>query len=83
MSQPALGKTLQKLRDSFEHALFTRTADGLMPTPRAEEAPYLLVLGVAQDAGVPQAGRRDDPGWDDPSRRRLATCLARPAPCGP
>jgi pyrroloquinoline quinone biosynthesis protein B len=45
------------------------------PAPEVE-APYLLVLGIAQDAGVPQAGRRDDPGWEDPSRRRLATCLA-------
>jgi pyrroloquinoline quinone biosynthesis protein B len=39
-------------------------------------APYLLVLGIAQDAGVPQAGRRDHPGWEDPSRRELATSLA-------
>ena len=45
------------------------------PPPQAE-APYLMVLGIAQDAGVPQAGRRDDPGWEDPSRRRLATSLA-------
>tara|TARA_R110002110_G_scaffold205066_7_gene416890 strand:- start:14883 stop:15902 length:1020 start_codon:yes stop_codon:yes gene_type:complete len=37
VSQPALSKTLQKLRDSFEDELFTRTAHGLIPTPRAEE----------------------------------------------
>ena len=37
MSQPALSKTLHKLRDSFEDELFTRTAHGLVPTPRAEE----------------------------------------------
>ncbi|KZX56159.1 hypothetical protein A3709_07170 [Halioglobus sp. HI00S01] len=37
VSQPALSKTLQKLRDSFEDELFTRTAHGLVPTPRAEE----------------------------------------------
>ena len=36
VSQPALSKTLQKLRDSFEDELFTRTAHGLVPTPRAE-----------------------------------------------
>ena len=35
VSQPALSKTLQKLRDSFEDELFTRTAHGLVPTPRA------------------------------------------------
>ncbi|MCZ6830618.1 MAG: LysR family transcriptional regulator [Gammaproteobacteria bacterium] len=37
VSQPALSKTLQKLRDTFEDELFTRTAHGLIPTPRAEE----------------------------------------------
>lgn len=37
VSQPALSKTLHKLRDSFEDELFTRTAHGLVPTPRAEE----------------------------------------------
>jgi pyrroloquinoline quinone biosynthesis protein B len=42
----------------------------------ADDAPYLVVLGIAQDAGVPQAGTRDHPGWDDPAYRRLATSLA-------
>ena len=46
VSQPALSKTLQKLRESFEDELFTRTAHGLVPTPRAEvlgkELPALL-----------------------------------------
>ncbi len=36
VSQPALSKTLQKLREVFEDELFTRTAHGLVPTPRAE-----------------------------------------------
>ncbi|GAB5453748.1 MAG: LysR family transcriptional regulator [Halioglobus sp.] len=42
VSQPALSKTLQKLRDAFEDELFTRTAHGLVPTPRAEELGALL-----------------------------------------
>ena len=37
VSQPALSNTLQRLRESFEDELFTRTAHGLVPTPRAEE----------------------------------------------
>ncbi|MEO1136084.1 MAG: MBL fold metallo-hydrolase [Pseudomonadota bacterium] len=49
-------------------------------TPPMEEAAQcnvsLLVLGVAQDAGKPQIGNPDDPAWDDPSLRRLATSLA-------
>lgn len=36
----------------------------------------LLVLGVAQDAGKPQIGNPNDPAWDDPTLRRLATSLA-------
>lgn len=42
----------------------------------AVERPYVLVLGVAQDGGVPQAGTKDHPGWDDPAHHWLAACLA-------
>jgi pyrroloquinoline quinone biosynthesis protein B len=40
--------------------------------------PYLYVLGVAQDAGYPQAGcykKHCMPGWQDPSLRRGAVSL--------
>ncbi len=40
------------------------------------ESPYLVVLGIAQDGGVPQAGDRTHRGWDDPSFRKFASCLA-------
>ncbi len=65
VSQPALSKTLQKLRDSFEDELFTRTSHGLVPTPRAEELgaelPGLLetiehVLGDAEFSPETYAG---------------------------
>lgn len=47
------------------------------PDVRAPQcAVSLLVLGVAQDAGKPQIGASQDPAWDDPSLRRLATSLA-------
>lgn len=39
-------------------------------------APFLLVLGIAQDGGAPQAGYPAEPGWHDASHRRHATCLA-------
>lgn len=39
------------------------------------DAPWLVVLGIAQDGGVPQAGDPTHPGWEDPARRRLVTCL--------
>jgi len=40
--------------------------------------PYVVVLGVAQDAGHPQAGCRQDccrPAWADPSLGHLVACL--------
>lgn len=36
----------------------------------------LVVLGVAQDAGMPQIGNPADPAWRDQSLARLATSLA-------
>lgn len=45
-----------------------------LDTPQCDVS--LLVLGVAQDAGKPQIGNPDDPAWNDPSLRRLATSLA-------
>ena len=44
----------------------------------AQEAPYLYVLGVVQDAGHPQIGcyaEHCQPGWRDASLRRGATAL--------
>jgi DNA-binding transcriptional LysR family regulator len=37
VSQPALNKTMQKLRETFADELFTRTDQGLIPTPRTEQ----------------------------------------------
>jgi pyrroloquinoline quinone biosynthesis protein B len=56
---------------------------GMAIRPAAAEAPYLLVLGIAQDGGVPQAGSKDDPAWSDPSLRRSSVSLAIVAPDGP
>ncbi len=35
----------------------------------------IIVLGIAQDAGMPQLGNPADPAWLDRSKRRLATSL--------
>lgn len=42
-------------------------------------APYLYIIGVAQDAGYPQAGCYSPhclPGWQDDSLKRSATSIA-------
>lgn len=41
----------------------------------AEESAYLVVLGIAQDGGVPQAGTREHRGWKNPRFKRLAVSL--------
>lgn len=40
------------------------------------DEPFLIVLGVAQDGGVPQAGSQDHDQWRDPGRTRHVACLA-------
>ncbi|NHZ73500.1 MAG: pyrroloquinoline quinone biosynthesis protein PqqB [Nitrospirae bacterium] len=57
-------------------ALVWAPALGQQETVTREEAPYLVVLGIAQDGGTPQAGTKEHPGWMDPAFRRLATSLA-------
>ena len=36
----------------------------------------LIVLGAGQDAGAPQIANNDDPAWQDPQQRLLATSIA-------
>ena len=43
--------------------------------PPADAAPFTIVLGIAQDGGVPQAGSFSDPRWDDPRLQRKVVSL--------
>lgn len=43
--------------------------------PAAAEQPYLVVLGVGQDGGYPQAGMKDAEAWSDEGRRRFPVSL--------
>jgi pyrroloquinoline quinone biosynthesis protein B len=45
------------------------------PAWTPEPEPYLVVLGIAQDGGVPQAGTKTHPGWTDPAFRRRVVSL--------
>lgn len=42
----------------------------------AESTPYVVVLGIAQDGGVPQTGDKDAARWENPKARRYVTSLA-------
>lgn len=61
-------------------ALFLFALAGCAPARLGAEAgalggPTLVVLGIAQDGGVPQTGDADAPGWTDPARRRRVVSL--------
>lgn len=45
------------------------------PTPQACQVEF-VILGIGQDAGIPQIGHSDDAAWDDPAARRLASSAA-------
>ncbi len=53
-------------------ALAAVTIGGSAVSP---EPPRIVVLGIAQDGGVPQAGTRDHPAWADRGLRRQAVSL--------
>ncbi|MEM6525093.1 MAG: MBL fold metallo-hydrolase [Bacteroidota bacterium] len=57
---------------------YERSTEANPATP-STDAPYLVVLGITQDAGYPQAGCYKPHclrAWNDPSLRRGATSLA-------
>jgi len=59
--------------------IFYTTVVAIALPAKANDGAYLYVLGVAQDAGYPQAGCYQAhcmPGWEDPSLRRGATSIA-------
>jgi len=60
---------------SFAMLLLSWTLqDAAAQTP--PKSPFVVVLGIAQDGGVPQTGTKQHPGWEDPSAARRVACLA-------
>lgn len=45
------------------------------PGEKLEKDPYLIVLGIAQDGGVPHAGNKEHRGWSDPKFKRHIVSL--------
>jgi pyrroloquinoline quinone biosynthesis protein B len=56
--------------------LLSGNVDAEVPGPNGEPEPYVIVLGVAQDGGVPQAGTKTHDGWSDETFKRLVVCIA-------
>jgi len=57
----------------------TGTKDQVEAPTNLPNTPYVVVLGIAQDAGYPQANCKKDCCalvWEDPQSRRHASCIA-------
>ncbi len=54
---------------------FVASPLGAQETPESAAPPFVVVLGIAQDGGVPQAGSKPNPAWDNPDLRRFAVSL--------
>ncbi|MBX3390304.1 MAG: MBL fold metallo-hydrolase [Phycisphaeraceae bacterium] len=63
----AIGFALGAIGCSSARSVDSRSAN--------ERSPFLIVLGIAQDGGVPQAGSFDEPGRHDASKRKMVSCL--------
>jgi pyrroloquinoline quinone biosynthesis protein B len=53
--------------------------NALSQSAGVKENPFVVVLGITQDAGYPQAGCDKvccKPAWENPSLRRMVSCLA-------
>jgi DNA-binding transcriptional LysR family regulator len=61
ITQPAMSKTLSRLREVFQDPLFTRSSHGMRPTPRALELVSELET-VLRDIQRMLAGHEFDPG---------------------
>jgi DNA-binding transcriptional LysR family regulator len=64
ITQPAMSKTLSRLRELFDDPLFTRSGHGMQPTPRALELADGLG-GILGDISKLVAGARFDPATFD------------------
>ena len=61
LSQPAVSASLSRLREAFGDPLFTRTAHGVSPTPRAHALAPQVARVLADIAGLLEADRPFDP----------------------
>lgn len=70
------------VRGVLEDIEALRAMDITGPGPDRDAGPYVVVLGIAQDGGVPQAGSKEHPAWENPNLRRLVVSLGLVAPAG-
>lgn len=72
-TQSTTGRIARQLGCALAILLIVTALSSGQEVPRG--GPFLVVLGIAQDGGVPQAGSRDA-AWTDASLRRHVACIA-------
>lgn len=92
LSQPAVSASLNRLRETFNDPLFTRTGHGVLPTPRAQALAPQVEKVLTDIAGLLDEGTPFDPatsnrifriaGSDQPSRLILPALGRTLTACG-
>lgn len=83
MSQPAVSAALQRLRLTVDDALFVRSRNGLLPTPRAQVLYQQLQGGLETLAEALQPGQGFDPARSDRVLRVIAVDYFESVMLGP
>jgi DNA-binding transcriptional LysR family regulator len=65
LTQPAVSKQLNRLREVFEDQLFVRTSDGMAPTPRAEAISGPIRQALSELRGTIEQQLGFDPATSD------------------
>ena len=60
ITQPAVSNSLSRLRNMFDDPLFVRTADGMVPTPVAQN----IIGSVRQALGLMRASVQESESFD-------------------
>ena len=69
VTRSAMSKTLQRLRETLNDPILVRTAQGLVPTPRAEQLAASLASAIAQiEQGLSSSARFDPATAEGPIR---------------
>lgn len=72
VSQPAVSNALRRLREVYDDPLFVRTANGMIPTPRAQELSHLICNALKEIQSTVKVADRFRP---DTSQRVINVAL--------
>ncbi len=71
----SLGAAAAMAPFAFRNTRASEESTDMHQVPKRPVTPFTVVLGIAQDGGVPQAGSFGDPRWDDRAQRKSVVSL--------